>query len=145
MIVLNLICTNQHRFEFWFDSNDAFESQHSSNGVLCPYCGIAEVARLPAAPRIKRQAGAQALAKDSAAPKAPDASREAALFAVFQRLIAESEDVGDRFPEEARKIHYEEVSPRKIRGRSTAAEALELLEEGIPVLPLPVPSTGDMH
>jgi hypothetical protein len=137
MIVLNLICEHQHRFEGWFASNDEFSRQHSRDEVSCPSCGSARITRLPVAPRIRRQ-GSEAECSTAAPP-------EVALASAFRRLIVESEDVGERFPEEARKIHYAEVSPRRIRGRSTSEEALELLKEGIPVLPLPLPYGSDTH
>lgn len=138
MIVLNLVCEHQHRFEGWFASNDEFAGQHARNQVSCPCCGSANVTRLPTAPRIRRQSC-------EIEPATPAATAEARLASAFRRLLAETEDVGERFPEEARKIHYADVSSRKIRGRSTAEEALELLEEGISVLPLPFPYDNDTH
>lgn len=142
MIVLNLICSNQHRFEGWFASREAFVAQAEHRQLICPFCCATDVAQLPSAPYVKRQSG---VSSEPPLPDARDLSPEAAYMAMLSRLYAESEDVGERFPEEARRIHYEETPARKIRGKSSRAEAVELLEEGIPVLPLPIPPGSDVH
>jgi hypothetical protein len=131
MIVLNLSCSGGHRFEGWFASADAFAAQSEQGQVACPVCNDAEIMRLPAAPRVRR----------FAAETAPVvAQQDRGLQAMAQdlaRLIADADDVGDKFPEEARRIHYREVPERAIRGQATLHETHALLEEGIAVLPLP--------
>lgn len=143
MIVLNLLCGNQHRFEGWFASNDDFSRQQATRQVNCPVCRADEVLRLPAAPRVRRyREGNSQVAGSQPAQDVPPAE---SMAAVVRRLMAGSENVGDRFPEEARKIHYAEVAPRKIHGKTTPAQTLELLAEGVPVLPLPLPPDSDLH
>lgn len=136
MIVLNLQCAEAHPFEGWFDSIEDFDRQASASTVACPLCGDSRVSRLPSGPHIKR------VANDGA-----DASRQ--LMARMMRNLAEltknSEDVAERFPDEARRIHYGEAEPRNIRGQATLEETRDLLEEGITVLPLPLPAKEDLH
>jgi hypothetical protein len=82
------------------------------------------------------------------APTAPAKARsttEVTLATVVREILARTEDVGRRFPEEARRIHYEEVPPRPIRGVATAQEAQDLADEGIPVVSLPIPPRGETH
>jgi hypothetical protein len=147
MIVLNLSCSGGHRFEGWFASADVFTVQCGQGLVACPVCSVAEIQRLPAAPRIRRfaaeaspvplqQAGTQL-------PGTPQSSTPQAITQALARLVADADDVGDRFPEEARRIHYQEVPERAIRGQATLHETRELLEEGIAVLPLPLPGKKD--
>jgi hypothetical protein len=142
MIVLNLLCANRHRFEGWFASGDAFADQARRGQVSCPFCQATEVTRLPSAPYVKRQQSGSAESNEAAQPVT---TPEARYMSMLNKLFVESEDVGERFPEEARRIHYAEAPARKIRGKSSHAEAIELLEEGIPVMPLPIPPGGDTH
>jgi len=135
MIVLNLICSAGHRFEAWFASADAFEDQIATGLLACPHCHDTDISRLPSAPHVRR-----------GVPTATSAPDVAALQAqTIAKMSAEAEDVGTRFPEEARRIHYHEAAERSIRGQATIADALELLEEGIPVLPLPSPGKKTTH
>jgi hypothetical protein len=127
MIVLNLSCSDGHHFEGWFASADAFAEQSEHGLVVCPVCNGAEILRLPAAPRVRR----------FAAETAPIPRELQTMALELARLLADADDVGDQFPEEARRIHYQEVPERTIRGQATLYEARELLEEGIAVLPLP--------
>lgn len=131
MIVLNLQCTAEHRFEGWFASTDAFEDQVRRHLVTCPVCASADVSRLPSAPRVLRNGSGDA---------APGAGRQPLeqLARAWMELVAGSENVAGRFVEEARRIHYGEAPARNIRGEASLAEVSELLDEGIAVLPLPV-------
>jgi len=131
MIVLDLICGNGHRFEGWFASIDAYEAQLAQAQLACPHCADAAIVRLPSGPHVKR-------AQDGTA-KADAATRVAAT------LAREAEEVGRRFPAEARRIHYGEAPARSIRGEASLLEAVELIEEGIPVLPLPSPPKDKAH
>jgi hypothetical protein len=130
MIVLDLVCSAGHRFEGWFASVDAFEAQALKQLVNCTHCNTADVRRLPSTPHLVRPASA---------PSAADASdAELARFVEQLRQMADaSEDVGDQFPDEARRIHYHEVPERRIRGQATRDETKDLLDEGILVLPVP--------
>ena len=142
MKVLNLQCSHGHGFEGWFASEDDFQGQLARGLVECPLCGEREVAKLPSAPRLNL--GASASAEPAAAGKqevvaTPDAAVQAAWLKMVRHVMANTEDVGERFAEEARKIHYGETEERGIRGQASREETQALLEEGISVLPLPVP------
>lgn len=127
MIILNLICDAGHKFEGWFASVESFDTQVRDTLVMCPHCDSHRVERLPSVPHVVR-----GVSENEPAP-----SETKALAALIDALAKASEDVGTRFPDEARRIHYAEVEPRSIRGQATLEEARELLEEGIPVLPIP--------
>lgn len=144
MKVLNLQCGHGHGFEGWFGSEDDFQDQLGRGLVACPLCGNAEVAKLPSAPRLNLGAAEPAAQVPAAVPKhevmaTPDAGLQAAWMKMVRHVLANTEDVGERFAEEARKIHYGETGERNIRGQASVEETEALLEEGISVLPLPVP------
>lgn len=161
MIVLDLCCANEHRFEGWFASSAAFEAQCSQGLVTCPVCNATEVRRLPSAPYVQTRSaqtparsGTQATAAPAVPARAPVASPanpampSAAAVAEFlgslRRAAKSAEDVGERLPEEARRMHYGEAEARDIRGAASRDEVEELLEEGIMVLPVP-PLDDDLH
>jgi len=136
MIVFELICRDQHRFEGWFASGEDFTSQQNRGLLECPVCGGAHVEKLPTAkirtqpePGIPLQVGTEQAQTD----RRGDVSR------VIDYILTHSEDVGNSFAAEARKIYYQEAPQRSIRGVATRAEAEDLREEGVPVFSLPVP------
>lgn len=151
MKVFDLACDHDHRFEGWFASTAAFADQQERKLIECPVCGSHAVTKLPAAPRLNlsnAQAPATAGGKaGSAAAQSAGGERPAMNPAQFQamfmkmtrRIIESTEDVGDRFAEEARRIHYSEAPERAIRGSTSHEEAVALREEGIEVLALPMP------
>jgi len=148
VIVLNILCDNGHHFEGWFASSDAFREQRKRALVTCPHCHTAEVSQLPSAPRVLR--GGQELTPHTLTPgiAAVDASAGAVAQAVYQKLATmarQAENVGERFPEEARRIHYDEAPARTIRGIASQDETRDLLAEGIMVLPAPVPPESETH
>ncbi len=134
MKVFNLSCDNEHAFEGWFASADDFARQLDERRIECPVCGSPAVQRMPSAPRLNF--GAEDTAKQPVA-MSNDATMQAALLQVARQIQAHSEDVGERFPEEARRIHYDEAPKRSIRGLASRADAASLAEEGIEVMPLP--------
>ena len=136
MIVFDLICKDQHRFEGWFASGEDFTSQKSRGLLACPVCGGVHVEKLPAA-KIRKQAEPTAPAPASAASTGKTESVD--VSRIIDYVLAHSENVGKNFAEEARKIHYQETPQRNIRGLASHAEAEDLREEGIPVFSLPVP------
>jgi hypothetical protein len=142
MKVLNLQCSQRHVFEGWFGSEEEFQSQRERSLVECPLCGDSAVAKLPSAPRLNlgapRDESAPAQAKTDVVSM-PVAEMQKAWLKMVRHVMANTEDVGDNFAEEARKIHYGETTERGIRGQASPEETRELLEEGVPVLPLPVP------
>ena len=162
MKVLDLQCANSHVFEGWFGSEDDFQGQLGRGMVQCPMCGDAAITKRLSAPRLNfgasdTRAGDDAPARsaDANAPipvapglhpahalvAAPHMPQElmAAWMAMAKRVLANTADVGDRFAEEARKIHYGETEERGIRGRATRDETEALLEEGIAVMPFILP------
>lgn len=162
MIRYRLRCRKAHEFESWFASSDAFERLAAKKQVVCPACGSRSVEKALMAPGVvksdgksasKRAAKAAAqrranvpAAQEQATPgevqhaaALTDAQKE--LVSMVRKLreevASQAEYVGRRFPEEARKIHYEETQARGIYGEATVEEARALLEEGVDVLPLP--------
>ncbi|MBU0751070.1 MAG: DUF1178 family protein [Gammaproteobacteria bacterium] len=129
MIVLDLVCGNGHPFEGWLATTPAFDEQVSKGLVGCPHCGNPVIQRVPSGLHLK---SAKAAGKEPVASAMPAQS----MADIMARLYAKADDVGDRFPEEARRIHHHEVPLRTIRGEASIQEALELLEEGIAVLPV---------
>jgi hypothetical protein len=149
MKVLDLQCAHQHSFEGWFGSEDDFQSQLARGLVECPLCGSSEIVKKLSAPRLNLGAvqvpsktDVAPVAESSSAVAAPTPSTEAqaAWVKMVRHVIANTEDVGSQFAEEARKIHYGERKERNIRGEATVEETEALLDEGIDVLPLPMPA-----
>ena len=149
MKVLNLQCSHGHAFEGWFASHDDCESQRARGLLTCPVCNDAEVTKMPSAPRLNlghsapEQAPAVATPSAAAPPAAPQVlpqALQAAMLKMVRHVIANTEDVGSQFAEEARKIHYGEADNRNIRGQASREETEALLDEGIDVLPLPLPA-----
>jgi hypothetical protein len=136
MWVAELACEAGHRFEGWFASRDDFESQRGRGLVSCPTCGSGAVERCLSAPRLNLGAAPAATAAAAPAPPAPPAVQ---LRQLLQMMRDGSEDLGHRFPEEARRIHAGDAPERAIRGQASGAELEALLDEGIAVLPLPDP------
>ena len=164
MKVLNLQCSHQHSFEGWFASEDDFQRQLSSGLVECPMCADKSVQKLPSAPRLNlgshqspelpgqhsQASPARVGTEENAAPRnlpavagmPAGASRaeQAAFLQALRHVVANTEDVGSRFADEARRMHYGEQEARSIRGQTSVREAVELMEEGIDVMPLPLPA-----
>jgi hypothetical protein len=135
MKVFDLGCDNEHSFEGWFASAEDFDRQQQAKLVECPVCGSHAVRKLLSAPRLNL--GAEAPAEKLPVAQTNDASMQAMLLQMARHIQANSEDVGEKFPEEARRIHYEEAPKRSIRGLASRDEAASLAEEGIEVMPLP--------
>jgi hypothetical protein len=135
MKVLNLQCSQRHGFEGWFASEDDFQLQLERDQVECPLCGDSAVSKMPSAPRLNLGAPQPQLpsppAQRQQVTNAPDASMQAAWMKMVRHVMANTEDVGERFPEEARKIHYGESEGRAIRGQASAQETEALMEEAL--------------
>jgi hypothetical protein len=142
MKVLNLRCAHGHGFEGWFASNEAFDTQLAAGLVECPVCGDTGIVKLLSAPRLNLgNAKAPAEATPAAPSQVPaELSPEARWMRAVREVIAKTEDVGDRFADEARKMHYGEAEERGIRGQATREQTEALLDEGIAVMPLPMPA-----
>ncbi|MES2878682.1 MAG: DUF1178 family protein [Pseudomonadota bacterium] len=143
MKVLDLQCDHQHVFEGWFASEDDFLNQRERGLVECPVCGDASITKKLSAPRLNL-GGVQSEASIAPAVSGavlPASSLQAAWMAVARRILSTTEDVGNGFAEEARKIHYGEIKEHGIRGQASREETESLLEEGIAVMPFPLPES----
>jgi hypothetical protein len=138
MKVLDLECAQHHVFEGWFGSEDDFQGQLARGLVECPLCGDTHVAKRLSAPRINLGASAPAEPKQEVMATS-DPAMQAQWLQMVRHVMANTEDVGENFAEEARRIHYGESEERNIRGQASAQETEALIEEGIGVLPLPIP------
>jgi hypothetical protein len=145
MIVYDLKCSAGHRFEGWFSSAEDFAGQKERSMLVCPSCSDALIERMPSATRINMGAVEQPKAPVRAEGKDPFAIAQMLYSRMLDELLTRSEDVGNRFPEEARKIYYEETPARAIRGIATQKEHQEMVEEGIPIARLPLPPAGRLN
>jgi len=142
MKVLDLQCAHHHVFEGWFASEDDFANQLSRGLVACPLCADVAIVKKLSAPRLNLGSPrneSSASKQDVVVATGPDQTLQAAWMAMAQRVLANTDDVGDQFAEEARKIHYGETQERGIRGKATPEETESLLEEGIAVVPIALP------
>ena len=139
MKVLNLRCSHEHVFEGWFGSDEEFQGQLERGLLECPMCGDTGIAKLPSAPRLNLGAQPAEAAPRQDVVSMPDAAMQRAWLKMVRHVMANTEDVGERFAEEARRIHHGESEERGIRGQASREETEALLEEGIGVLPLPIP------
>jgi hypothetical protein len=137
MKVFNLRCGQQHAYEGWFASEDEFVSQQERGIVACPLCGDTSAVRMPNAPRL--QVSRHSAPAEPARPETTQVTLQSQWLRAVRQVLSSTEDVGERFPEEARRIHYGEVEERGIRGRATKEDADALREEGIEVMALPIP------
>lgn len=144
MIRYALSCSAGHAFDAWFGGSEAYEDQLAKGLVTCPQCGSAEVAKSLMAPAVataRKKAARQSAARKpvSVAANVSDGGEATALLRKLREHLVENADyVGNKFAEEARRIHYNEVERRGIYGEATSDEARSLAEEGIEFHPLPV-------
>jgi len=138
MKVLNLRCTHDHRFEGWFSSDADFVAQDERGLIACPLCDDKAISRLPSAPRlnVSTQRGEP---EARPAREVTEVNAQRRWLKAVREMMDKTEDVGDRFPEEARRIHYGEAQDRGIRGRASSEDAEALRDEGIEIVALPVP------
>lgn len=146
MIVFDVSCSNEHVFEGWFRDSESFGEQVEAGAVTCPVCGDSNVRKALMAPNV---AGIRK-GKDESAPNAAMGARDGklaefveALHELKKHVEENSDHVGDRFPEEARKIHYGETEARSIHGEATPDEAAELIDEGVDFHRIPWPGKSD--
>jgi len=143
MKIFDLQCGAGHRFEGWFASAEEFAVQRAQGLVGCPSCGAQEVDRIPSATRFNTGAP-QPAARDTK-EQDPLALAQKLYSRMLDELLARSEDVGAEFPAEARRIHYHDAPERMIRGQASKEEHAELVEEGIPVLRMPIPPAKEWN
>jgi hypothetical protein len=141
MKVLDLACAHGHVFEGWFASEDDYLAQRERGLLECPICGVKDVEKRLTAPRLNLGKGQPPAEPDAAQTTPPSQgpleAMQAAFLQALQQMVARTEDVGERFADEARRIHHGEAPTRGIRGRASVQEAAELVEEGIDIVPLP--------
>ncbi len=147
MICFSLHCANDHTFEGWFRDGATFDRQAEEGSVACPTCGDSSVRKAMMAPAVVRSSSRAVVARTeappptAAPPQLPDHAKAAVMIAMVRKMREHVEknfeNVGERFPEEARRIHYGEAEEREIFGQATIEDAQELIEEGISVRPLP--------
>ena len=153
MIIFDLACQHDHRFEGWFQSREDFDSQLARGLTACPQCGSRAIRRVPSAVHLVKpapllptaSAPAQSEAAVNSDKRAGARAAHRQLAELAEALLASCEDVGAQFAEEARRIHYLEARQRSIRGQASAEEYEALGEEGIEVLRLPRLKRGDLH
>jgi hypothetical protein len=136
LIRYSLTCDNAHEFEGWFSESADFDRQVANGFLTCPVCNSAAISKLLMAPSVST-----ARKKDEMQTLAMDAARKEAMAKLKEAvdaIKANAEDVGTKFPEEARKIHYGEADARGIIGKATPDEAQALVEEGIEIAAIPV-------
>jgi hypothetical protein len=145
MIRYNLRCDNGHAFESWFQSSSAYDSQVKRKLVTCAICGSAKVEKAIMAPqlagtkkKVAAQPAAEASSQSTSLMMAPERELRAKLKELRDHIVKNADNVGERFPEEARKMHYGDIEHRAIYGEASAEEAKSLIEEGVEVAPLPV-------
>lgn len=155
MKVLDLQCRLGHVFEGWFASEGDFQDQKQRGLMQCPLCGDGDIEKRLSAPRLNlghavRPEPVDRVASSSNQSMSPPtdlltgtapnaAALQAAWLGLARKIVANTEDVGPNFAQEARRMHYGESPERGIRGHASADEAVQLLEEGIAVMPLPLP------
>ena len=141
MIVFDLKCPADHVFEIWFGSSGDYEDQKARGLVACPYCGDTGVEKAVMAPRVAAKGNqAPAAAQPVALPKPEEMKQMLAVLAEAQRkMLSGSTYVGSRFADEARAIHHGEKDDRPIHGKASVEETKSLIEEGVPIAPLPFP------
>ena len=156
MKVLDLQCAHAHVFEGWFGSEEDYVSQRERGLLTCPLCGDTQIEKKLSAPRLNLKSPVSAVPPEGGAGSASadvahgrhtpaeidgrtPAQIQAAYTHVVREMIRQTEDVGDRFADEARAMHAGEVEERGIRGQATPEQARELAEEGIAVMALPIP------
>ena len=147
MKVIDLLCAQGHGFEGWFASEMAFESQREAHLVSCPVCGESTVKKCPSAPRLHLQGTKSPNAEPVESEAAAAQLLTAAWLELSKHIAANTTDVGAQFAREARRMHYDEVPKRGIRGTATQKELLQLNEEGIETLSFVAPPVlqGPLH
>jgi hypothetical protein len=148
MIVFDLSCAEGHRFEGWFGSSDDYAGQRDGGLLACPHCGSLDVSKAPMAPAVPAKSNTRPEQLPAAAGPTPPQPLSntplppqvlAALAKAQAEALKNSTWVGDKFAEETRKMHYGERDEAPIHGQASLAEAKALIEEGVPVAPLPFP------
>jgi hypothetical protein len=138
MIIFDLQCVNDHRFEGWFKNTSEFEFQLTNAMIRCPVCNSEQIARLPSASHLKlRKPNPQPISKAHNKTELPVRDADVFLRRLHDHVKQHFEDVGNDFTAEAKRMHYGEIEERNIRGNATREEVEELHDEGIVAFPIP--------
>jgi len=144
MIRYALICDNDHEFESWFKDSAGFDALNSKKLIECPACTSTKISKQIMSPKVQRtdlvpteQEWIPPTAQSSELLSPEDLEMRQKLAEIRQRMTEDSEDVGSRFTEEARKMHFGDIEQRPIYGRASLEEARELIEDGVGILPIP--------
>ncbi|MGF6311954.1 hypothetical protein ABIB82_005989 [Bradyrhizobium sp. i1.8.4] len=149
MIHYTLRCERGHQFESWFQSSTAYESQERRHLIDCPSCGSSKIERAIMAPQIVSKKGREPARAAPAAPVEATPAESTSLMMAQERelrsklkelrdhIVKNADNVGERFPNEARKMHYGDIEHRPIYGEASPEEARALIDEGVEVSPLP--------
>lgn len=143
MIIFDLTCKQDHSFEGWFHSLATYESQLERGLISCPHCGSVEIRRVPSAPHLTKPPMPSGAARKPL-PAAPQGTF-AAYMKIVATIVSNCEDVGTKFADEARKIHYMEAPLRAIRGQASNDDYESLRDEGIEVMRVPVVKKEDLN
>ena len=150
MIVFDLQCATGHVFEAWFGSSGDFETQQTRGLIACPLCGASEIAKAVMAPAVGAKGNSRLPTVPMRGGSPPPAEIKAMLAKLAEAqatVLANSEYVGNAFAATARAIHEGDAPGRAVHGQASMAEARSLIEDGVPVapLPLPIPPPGVVH
>ncbi|OXT02723.1 hypothetical protein B7H23_07530 [Notoacmeibacter marinus] len=148
MIRYDLRCVDGHRFDGWFRSSDDFDTQKRSGFVICPHCQTSSVEKILMAPAVRTSGEKRPVegSEESSSsqpqsvglvPDSPQAEAMRKMAEMVRQMKAKATNVGDRFAEEARRIHFGEAEQTEIYGSANAEDVQSLLDDGVPVLPLP--------
>ncbi|MDP1625615.1 DUF1178 family protein [Parvibaculum sp.] len=138
MIRYALVCERDHEFDGWFASSETFDAQVAARDILCPHCGSGDVRKALMAPSLGKGTKNGLKIPDASTPAEMAQKMSMKMLALKKHVEENCDYVGDKFAEEARRIHYGETEHRDIYGEATLDEARELVEEGVDVAPLPV-------
>lgn len=148
MKVLSLQCGLRHQFEGWFSDEADFKSQLEHGLLVCPVCNHHDIVKLPSAPRLNLRTHGD-IAQQDMANSLDATSRQPALQAVvwqaLRQLVQQADNVGERFTDEALAMHRGDIEQRPIRGQATREQMVQLLDEGVDLLPLPPDLDAPLH
>ena len=134
MIRYDLVCENEHFFESWFKDSESYQKQLEANEIVCPKCNSSNISKSLMAPGIPKKTNTK---NGNVIANSSSSSINNAIRKIRDEIKKNSEYVGDQFPEEARKIHYNEAEMRSIYGKASKKEITELVDEGIDIIQIP--------
>ena len=134
MIRYDLVCENEHFFESWFKDSKTYQKQLKANEIVCPECSSCSISKSLMAPGIPKKTNTE---NGNVIANSSSSTLNNAIRKIRNEIKKNSEYVGDKFPEEARKIHYNEAEMRSIYGEASKKEITDLVDEGIDIIQIP--------